>query len=425
MIYLENENLKDNSLKHITTMGSAAHTYGNLLATAEKWVLDIPFFNNFFKTIHVQSQIAHEQIIRNSQNFAKKFIKKSKPIIIFRPRISYDEDTFLAKTMMVERMGGGLVNSDTPGTIDLHPFLYDRKNGLNLQFSEVRRVMYLDVICIFDTLIQQLNFMDALMNEFVKNRPFDINTWLEAYLPREYMDIVGQLSGVPVHSSNGGSVKEFLDYMNDNACYPVIYKLAGSTGKEEFYRYYNTKILTTLTDLDKSDGESMGQVMTNYQITFTLKMEFWTPGINYIFSPHITSDMKLPQTTDSTLIPIYADVFNYEDLDLPPGWKIYQHASYQLDKPKDSVNFSDLLDESIQEIINYHLKNGIPLVNFFDIKVRKQGKLIYEGYDYRIDYANRTIYFNNTDYGWYTYTIIIGIDVGYINRMIEKLFDLK
>ena len=421
---MENDELKYNSLKHITTMGSLAHTYGNLLATAQKWVLDIPSFKNFFKTIHVQSQIAHEQIIKNTENFTKKFVKKSKPMIIFRPRISYDEDTFLAKTMMVERMGGGLINSDTPGTIDLHPFLFDPKTSLNLQFSEVRRVMYLDVIIILDTYIQQLNFMDFLMNELVKNRPFDINTWLEAYLPREYMEIVGKLAGIPVHGQNG-SVKEFLDYMNENACYPVIYKLAGSTGKEEFYRYYYTNILTTLTDLDKSDGENNGHIMTNYQITFTLKMEFWTPGINYIFSPKIDSSMNLPQTTDSTLIPIYADVFAYEDLDLPPGWRMYQHASYQLDKPKDNVDFNNLLDESIQEVINYHIKNGIPLLNFIDIKVRKQGNLVHEGHDYVVDWEHRKVYFNNTDYGWFTYTIIISVDVSYINRMIEKIFHLK
>lgn len=421
---MENDELKYNSLKHITTMGSLAHTYGNLLATAQKWVLDIPSFKNFFKTIHVQSQIAHEQIIKNTENFTKKFVKKSKPMIIFRPRISYDEDTFLAKTMMVERMGGGLINSDTPGTIDLHPFLFDPKTSLNLQFSEVRRVMYLDVIIILDTYIQQLNFMDFLMNELVKNRPFDINTWLEAYLPREYMEIVGKLAGIPVHGQNG-SVKEFLDYMNENACYPVIYKLAGSTGKEEFYRYYYTNILTTLTELDKSDGENNGHIMTNYQITFTLKMEFWTPGINYIFSPKIDSSMNLPQTTDSTLIPIYADVFAYEDLDLPPGWRMYQHASYQLDKPKDNVDFNNLLDESIQEVINYHIKNGIPLLNFIDIKVRKQGNLVHEGHDYVVDWEHRKVYFNNTDYGWFTYTIIISVDVSYINRMIEKIFHLK
>lgn len=393
---MNREELMNESMKHISTMGSVAHTYGNLLATAQKWVLDV-FPKNFFKTVHVQSQIAHEQIMRNTQNLTRQFVKKSKPIIIFRPRIAYDEDTFLAKTMITERMGGGIINTDSPGTIDLNPFLFDGKNMINMQFSQVRRVMYLDVILVLDTLIQQLNFMDFLQNEFVKGRPFDIDCWLEAYLSKEYMEYVGKLAGVPVHSE-GGSVKEFLDYMNGHSLYPITYKLAGSTGKEEFYRYYNTKILTTVTDIDKTDGESTGQIMTNYQISFTLKMEFWTPGVNYLFSPKIDSNLMIEPPTDSTLIPIYADIFAYEDLDLLPGWNMYQHASYQLDKPNDAVDFNNLLDQSIQRVIDYHIDNGIPVLNFIDVKVRRQGQLIDLGRDYNIDMNTRTVYFNNKDY---------------------------
>ena len=94
-------------LKYIAAYGSAAHTYGNLLATAQKWVIDI-FPKNLFKTIHVQSKLAHKQMLSTPH----QFLKKSKPIIIFKPRIEYDEqDAFLNGTLMTRRFGGPLTQS--------------------------------------------------------------------------------------------------------------------------------------------------------------------------------------------------------------------------------------------------------------------------------------------------------------------------
>ena len=34
----------------------------------------------------------------------------------------------------------------------------------------------------FDTLIEQMNYMDYLMLELDWDRPFDINMWLESYI---------------------------------------------------------------------------------------------------------------------------------------------------------------------------------------------------------------------------------------------------
>lgn len=412
------EEHSEHQVKYITALGSVAHTYGNLLATAQKWVLDI-FPNNLFKTIHVSSNIAHKQILSTPH----QFLKKQRPMIIFRPRISYNEDTFLKGTLITERMGGPLTSS-TPGTIELNPFLFDSERMIDCQFSLARRIMYLDITISFETLIQQMNYFEYLYQEIPVDRPFDIDTHLEAYLSKELMDMISKLSGVPMHDEIG-CVKDFLNYMNSHSCYPVTYKLAGSTGKEEFYRYYPAKIITTITDLDRTDGENMNQVTGNYQISFSMKMEFWSPGTTYLFSDNIHEIPRPEVPTDSTLIPIYADIFMYEDLDLNPGWSVYSHASYTLDKPEDALDFSPLLQESIREVIKYHLKNGIPMLNFLDIKVRKQGTLLPYGKGYEVDFEKLQIQFHNKDYGFYTYTVIISIDTNYINQLIKEIFNLK
>jgi hypothetical protein len=133
--------------------------------------------------------------------------------------------------------------------------------------------------------------------------------------------------------------------------------------------------------------------------------------------------MEIP--TDSTLIPIYADIFDFDDLELNPGWSVYSHASYRLDKPNDSVDIKPILKQSIIQAIDYHIINHIPLVNLIDIRVRKQGDLLLEGSDYSIDYEKKVVQFYNHDYGYYTYTIVITVDTQYINQLIKDVFHLE
>lgn len=408
-------------VKYITAMGSSAHTYGNVLAIMQKWVLDI-FPEKLFKTIHVSSRIAHKQILMSNPREMQRFVKKSKPMIVFRPRIEYGEENFLDGTLITQRMGGPRT-SGSPGIVDLQPFFMDPEAGINLQYNLARRTMYFDIILIFDTVIQQLNYMDHILQEIPIKRPFDVNTYLESYLSVELMEMISKLANIPIHDP-AGSIHNFLKYMNTHSCYPITYKLAGSTGKEEFYRYYPATIITEITDIDRDRGESVSQIMTNYKITLTMKMSFWSTGTNYLFSNQIHEIKRPIIPTDSTLIPVFTDVFMLEDLNLPPGWTVYAHSSYRLDKPNDEVDISSLFAQSMKDVLTYHIKNSIPVITFLDIKIRKQGELL-ESTEYEIDYENLVVKFHNKNFGFFTYTIIISVDTSYINQTIKDVFRLE
>ena len=167
--------------------------------------------------------------------------------------------------------------------------------------------------------------------------------------------------------------------------------------------------------------------MNSYQCSFTMKLEFFGTGFYYLFSDKIHDIPKISIPDDSTLIPIFTDVIMEEDLQLAPGWKMFTHFSCQLEKRMDIVDFSSMLNQSIKECIKYHLKNGLPLLDMIDIKVRRQGDLLVPKKDYLIDFENLEIHFNNRDdsYLFYTYTIIISIDVLYINQLVKEIFNLK
>ena len=60
------------------------------------------------------------------------------------------------------------------------------------------------------------------------------------------------------------------------------------------------------------------------------------------------------------------------------------------------------------------------------MKVRKQGELLEYGTDYTVDYKTLTVNFKNQrGYSFYTYTIVIAIDIGYINEVISTVFHLE
>ena len=403
---------------YVSLMGSISHTYGNALAFIQNWIINL-FPKDLFKTIHVNSKIAHRQL----KSTPHEFLKKTKPMIVFRPRIAmHDEDRFLKGTQLTERQTD-LYNKW--GLTNLQPFFNDPKNNLSIKYQLNRTVMYVDVILVFSTLMQQLNYYHYIENSVRINHPFFLSTCLESYIPQEMLKIVSDCVNIPLYDENG-STKEFLTYMNQNSCYPITYKLQGSSKSREFYRYYPVNIDTTITDLERDEGEKSGNVMNQFQISFTVKMEFNSTGFYYIFGENIY-DLKLPIVDggSSDIIPVFTDVLLHDDLNLKPGWSLYNRASYRFDKDDDNyVNFDEMLNSSIREAIKYHLDNGITVYDFIDVMIRKQGEMLRMEADYTIDWEKKEILFKDVN-SYYTYSIVICINIEYINNLMKTLYNLK
>jgi hypothetical protein len=406
----------EDNKRYVSLMSSISHTYGNALAYIQNWIIDL-FPENLFKTIHVNSKIAHRQI----RSTTHEMLKKTKPMIIFRPRIpNMDEDRFLKNTMLIERQTDIY---STYGWGAYEPFFDDPDNDISIKFQMNRSVLYVDVVAVFATLSQQLDYYHYLSNAVRINHPFNLETCFEAFLPEDMIGIISQCCGVPVYDDNG-STSEFIRYMNGHSGYPITYKLQGSSGRKEFYRYYPVIIDTTISDLDKDEGDRVGQVMNQYQISFTVRMEFMSTGFYYLYSNKIYN-IKLPEIhpEETDIIPIFTDVLLKEDLNLDIGWSLYNRASLQLEKDDDTVCIDSLFNSSIREAIKYHLKNGLPMFNFIDIKVRRQGKRLYSGRDYEIDWNTKSITFKNGNV-YYTYAILVCINVEYINNLMKDLYNL-
>ena len=407
--------------KYIQLMNSAAHTYGNAITFIQKWLIDLfpkrDDGDSVFRTVHVSSKLAHKQI-RSSTH---EMYKKNKPMMIIRPRVEFNDDRFLRGTPLTDRM---IMDQMNFGVSGLNEFFFDRDNRLAIKYQLNRTVMYADVTLIFSTLMQQLNYATYIKNAISLGHPFDLRTCFESLLSLEMMAMVSEISGIPIKDSNG-SVCNFLDYMNAHTLGPVTYKLQGSTQTQEFYRYYPVTIDTMIDSIDVDDGERNGQITDNYQIRFSIRMEFFTTGFYYIFNDNIHKIKHPVFSEDSAIIPIYTDVLLKEDLDLALGWNLYTRFSCRLEKIHDSIDIESMLNQSIKAAIKYHVVEHIPMNEMIDIKIRRQGDYINQGRDFIIDYDKLAIKFNNTEFGFFTYTVFICINIEYINDLIRKLFKLS
>ena len=187
----------------------------------------------------------------------------------------------------------------------------------------------------------------------------------------------------------------------------------------------NVTVDTLLSSLNIDDGERSGQINTNYKITFNVRMEFFSTGFYFLFSNDVKPIVPLNVSDNDVIIPIYTDVMLKEDLNLDNGWDLFTSVSFQLEDRKDSVNFEEILNISIKEAIKYHLRNGLPLIDLIDIKIRRQGNLLFENADYVINWDKLTVDIEDKDYLYYTYTMYVSININYLNNLLKDLFNIK
>ena len=352
--------------RYVALLGSMSHTYGNAIAFMQNHILNL-FPKDLFKTIHVNSKIAHRQI----RSTGYEYIKKTRPIIVFRPRIAdVGDDRFLKGTPIAERQGDLY---STWGATNLQPFFDDPTKDIAVKFQMNRSVLYMDVVLVFSTLMQQIDYVHYIQNAVRLNIPTTISTWFESYLPQDMLKIVSDLTDTPLIDSDG-TTRTFLKYIEGNSAYPITYKLQGSTGTREFYRYYPVNIDTTIGDLQWDDGERSGHIMSQYQVSFSVRMEFNSTGFYYIFCDKFYesyTDFPTTAPQETGIIPFYTDVTTLEDLCMKPGWRLYSSANAQVSSPEEELDISELLNNSIRKVMEYHKENGLPYLEFLDIKVNR------------------------------------------------------
>jgi len=400
---------------------SMAHTYGNVTAFITEFVKNI-FPKHYFKTTHISSTIAYREF-NIFQNSTKEFMKKNKPILLIRPRIELnDQDNFLYGTFLTQRITDNYMDLDFS---NLQEFIGDTEKGIYMKFLLNRIKMFFDISVIVESQMEQINQVMFLKNKIRQDHNFYLETALESFVPKELLGVLASDINIPLYDENM-SVKPFLDYINNKSAYPVTYKMKNSTGRDEFFRFYPAKIDTVFTNLSVDDGSKKGFISDAFTINFTISTEFNTAGLYYYFTqnPDVIRNIDLSIIADSnTIIPVFT-ISNLFDETIPEGWNMYSSSMYGVDSDRqpDEMDISTLFNNSLIDIIQYHIDKGIPTSVFLKISIMKDNALLDPlNNDYSID-MTKLILTTNVVNTISTYRLVVYVNTLYINNLIETLY---
>ena len=406
---------------HINNTGticvtSISHTYGNVLGIIEKFLIDL-FPIDYFKTVLPATQIAARQL----KHTPNKLSKKEAPIMLLSPRVVFgqDENRFLGHTQFNDRMTN--IHSYW-GDGSLISLAEDRRKNIYIHGNYNRMVMYVDVVCTFDTYGEQLNTTNYIYNMFPIGHTQSIATPLELCIPKHMCSIISGLSKIPI-KDNKGSVYDFLTYMNTIWNGTITYKLRGGSNSDEFLWHYLTNIDVTFQDINMDQGQRSGQTVHNYGITFTIRCDFNTIGFLKITHPEFKTLVTVPDTSENTIHTIFTDTINIKDFTIPMGWTILSWPIFKLEENENTIDISSILNDSLNTAIDYHLKINKPIENFINIQFRENGQIISKELFY-VDWEKRILHILQPNYKK-TYRMIITVCPEYINNLVSVIYNLN
>lgn len=396
---------------------SASHTYGNVLAIIEKYLIDQFNAQVEFKTVMANTTLASRQV----RHLPHQLYKKELPIMALVPRISFgqDDNRFLGHTLINDRY------TDTHslwGEGSLLPLAIDRDHSVWVHGHYNRAVMFVDILMAFDTYAEQINCVSYIHNILGVNHNRAINAPLELYIPEEFCEVISNLVKIPIKSPEG-SVYEFLTYMNSVWNYPITYKLKGGSNNDEFFMYYMADLGVVIQDVNYGTGVKDGQIKRSFDVTFTVRCDFNTIGYFTLNSPSITSKVRIPSVDSGKVLPLFSDSINLDDFVLPFGWSILSWPIFKLKDGENSVSLQPLLNMSLEAVIDHHLRFGIPMERFINIQFRENGRILTDE-AFFIDWSKRELIICEPNMRR-TYRLIIMVSIDYINNLVKDLYNLE
>lgn len=405
-------------MNYVMAGPSLAHTYGNVAAFYTELIKGL-FPEDYFKSVHIASKIAFREF-NILQNKNKEFFKKSKPMLIIRPRVELNNsDEFLKGSYLTTRIANQLDDNDFGNLQDM---ISDPDKGIYMKFLLNRMSMMFDVSIIVETQMEQLNLATYLKNRVMIERPFDITTCLENCIPKQFIKVMAIEAGYDIDTVEG--TQNFLGYLNTHSIYPITYKMKNSTGNDEFFRYYPVTLDTTISELSIDDGNKKGFVHNTFTISFSISSQFYIAGLFYYFTknPQLIKQIDGFIKTDNQIIPMFT-ISNIYDVDLPEGWKLYTSPMYRVDNNsrEDKMDISGLLNTSLSDVFKFHKEKNIPFNTFINVAVMKDNTMLEYGTDFEVDYNTLTLITKKVNI-ISTYRLIIHVNMMYINNLISTLY---
>lgn len=410
-----------------------AHTVGNMTAFMREFIKNM-FGDKYFRHIHVASRLAYREQKRE-ENSDYEFIKNKPPILIIRPKVEiYNDDIFGAYSRLMTNYDDMSQVSDCS---NMMPFYTDKVKGCAINYLMNRIRVYFDCTVRVETEYEQINMYHYIRTRYMNERPYWVNTSLEFPIPRDMIEYVAHMSGVPITGDNG-TVKDFLDYMNTHSNKYITMKKNNASSQYDFFMYYPLTVEYIFTDFSKEDPSKHNWATDYADISFTIATEFNAVGLFEFTAKNAAKelgmDLSIKTNTDDaiTIIPYFTISNLFEHTKCDNGFVMYASQIFDVEPqadgsapPYDILDMSPLFEKTnIKDIIVYHNEQGIPNDILLQFIVMKNNEQLHEVVvkdntnegDFEINWDDLSLKIYNIDVGA-TYRLVIYLNNLYIQQL--------
>lgn len=409
---------------------SASHTYGNICALIREMILS-KFERGLFNTVNMSTDTPFKSLNdMNESNTIDNMKKKIKPLLSINPIFKVQEDGFLVDTQITKNIDN-LENGIS--ATSLRKFITDRERAYSLGYKINRDRFDFEITAQFPSRHMQIDVYKNMINNMVWERPFFMPASLESMIPRTIVHYMSIMSGFDISDNDSKhNTPLLLRYMNSISKYPITYKVRNSTALDEFFLYYNSKLLVKFTDLDFSQGNKKGMVDDRFDITFRIEVEFNLPG-NYILigdpDKYQYIDFSLISTniqkSKYDIIPIFTIGNDYKNQNyINSGYEHYGSSIINCDPENngsdDICNISPIFIEEHLYLIKQMIGIGVPISSLFKIEVIKNTIRLSEN-DIEMDWNTMNLTIHNSDV-YSSYRVYVYANMIQVN---QKLLDIN
>jgi hypothetical protein len=303
----------------------------------------------------------------------------------------------------------------------MEKLFFDKQKGIEWRGKLNRVVMYFDFVLSFRSMTEQIRWASYLINKIPTDGGFfDIDTVLELAIPDGFLQETTKYAGIPVKGPND-DVSRFVDYLNMNSSYPISYRFSSGRHTDAFYLNYMASLMCNINELNYSNvTKSNNQVESDCPISFTLRCEFNTIGLFDLSVPNPGPFREITPKESSITIPIFSDYFNEADFPLLYGWKIHARPICKMDWGETEIYIGSSFGQTINEMIDYHLRKNLKIELFMTVKLRDNRCLINDGY--YVDWKRLMLVFTSCNYTS-TYRLIITLNQLYFNNLLIDMYN--
>ena len=398
-----------------------AHTVGNATYVMTEFLKDL-FPRDFFRYVHIGTKIAYREFMKQEDKIRMSMLKKVRPILVVRPKpIFFDDDIFMARTNLTWPVAS---NENNPDRSNYNRIFRDDVNDITLSYMLNRMRVQFSGLMMFDTEIQQQNIYMMLRNRFIPDRPYWKKVSMEILVPKNFIQYISKISGVPIHDPETGSVRPFLNYLMAHSNKYFTYKQNAGTQNDEFFVYYPLTMELIFSDFDMADPNKKGQVVEWAGISFTFTSEFNTIGMYQLSTERDDTELRANAeihfdsniNSGMQIVPMYTinNLFRAEDEN---GYRLFFTNMFEIDAdlPKEKPDIIDLRPifkdktNDFSEVLDYYDKNGLDYDTLFHFIIMKNSQCLNNDkrkgkVDYVLDMKKkRILIFNKTENATYRF----------------------